>query len=56
MRKDDEVVPAPATNQNRKYSATEAALPGGELAIGGFGERLRRFGRANIGSAQSLLV
>jgi len=34
MRKADEVVPAPATNQNQRHYATEAALPGGELAIG----------------------
>ncbi len=35
MRKDDEVVPAPATNQKRKGVATKAAWPGGELAGGG---------------------
>jgi len=35
MRKDDEAVPAPATNQNQRSIATEAALPVGELAEGG---------------------
>ena len=35
MRKDDEVVPAPATNQKRKRVAAKAAWPGGELAGGG---------------------
>jgi hypothetical protein len=35
MRKDDEAVPVPATNQNQGRIATEAALPGGELAGGG---------------------
>jgi len=35
MREDGEVVPAPATNQNRRRFATEAALPVGELAGGG---------------------
>jgi hypothetical protein len=35
MRKDDEVAPVPATNQNRRRFAPEAALPGGELAAGG---------------------
>ena len=35
MRKYDEVVPAPATNQNQRRVATEAALPVGELASGG---------------------
>jgi hypothetical protein len=35
MRKDDEVVPASATNQNQKCFATEAVLPVGELASGG---------------------
>src|SRR5208282_179744 len=32
MRKADEVDPAPATNQNQRRFATEAALPVGELA------------------------
>ena len=35
MQKADEVVPASAANQNRRRLATEAALPGGELAGGG---------------------
>jgi hypothetical protein len=35
MRKDDEVVLAPATNQNRRLFATKTAWPGGEIARGG---------------------
>jgi len=55
MREDGEVVPAPATNQNRKRVATKAAWPVGELAGGGSENGLRCFGRANIGLVQSLL-
>jgi hypothetical protein len=35
MRRDDEVVPAPATNQNRRRVATKAAWPVGEIARSG---------------------
>ena len=55
MREGGEVVPAPATNQNRRRVATKAALPVGELAGGGSENGLGCFGRASIGLAQSLL-
>ena len=55
MQKADEVVPASATNQKPKASRDGSGVAGRRDRQGRRGERLRRFGRANIGLAQSLL-
>jgi hypothetical protein len=56
MQKADEVVPASATNQKPKASCDESGVAGRRISRRRFGEWLRRFGRAKIGLAQSLLV
>jgi hypothetical protein len=50
------IVPAPATNQKPKAYRDGSGVAGRRISRRRFGERLRRFGRANIGLAQSLLV
>jgi hypothetical protein len=55
MQKADEVVPASATNQKPKAARDESGVAGRRDRQGRRGERLRCFGRANIGLAQSLL-
>jgi hypothetical protein len=56
MQKADEVVPASATNQKPKAYRDDSGVAGRRISRRRFGERLRCFGRANIGLAQSLLV
>jgi hypothetical protein len=56
MQKADAVVPAPTTNQKPKAFCDESGVAGRRISRRRFGERLRCFGRANIGLAQSLLV
>jgi hypothetical protein len=55
LAKADEVVPASAINQKLKAFCDESGVAGRRDRQRRRGERLRHFGRANIGLAQSLL-
>ena len=56
MRKDDEVASAPRYQSEPKAFRDGSGVAGRRISHRRFGERLRCFGRAIVGAAQSLLV